>query len=58
MNESPNAAAKGSRARPPKTFLENPVDMGFFWHPPVFVEVAKTLLKDPQVDILIMYTLA
>ncbi len=43
---------------PPKTFLENPVDMGFFWHPPVFVEVAKTLLKDPQVDILIMYTLA
>jgi acyl-CoA synthetase (NDP forming) len=43
---------------PPKTFLENPVDMGFFWHPPVFVEVAKTLLKDPQVDILIMFALA
>ena len=43
---------------PPKTFLENPVDMGFYWHPPVFIEVAKTLLKDPQVDILIMYTLA
>ncbi|MGW8320672.1 MAG: acetate--CoA ligase family protein [Thermodesulfobacteriota bacterium] len=43
---------------PPKTFLENPVDMGFYWHPPVFVEVAKTLLRDPQVDILIMYTLA
>lgn len=43
---------------PPKTYLENPVDMGFYWHPPVFVEVAKTLLRDPQVDILIMYTLA
>jgi acyl-CoA synthetase (NDP forming) len=42
---------------PPKTFLENPVDMGFYWHPPVFIEVAKTLLKDPHVDILIMYTL-
>jgi acetyltransferase len=42
---------------PPKTFLANPVDMGFYWHPPVFVEVARTLLKDPQVDILIMYTL-
>jgi acetyltransferase len=43
---------------PPKTYLENPVDMGFYWHPPVFVEVAQTLLKDPQVDILIMYTVA
>jgi acyl-CoA synthetase (NDP forming) len=43
---------------PPKTFLENPVDMGFYWHPPVFIEVAKTLLRDPRVDILIMYTLA
>jgi acyl-CoA synthetase (NDP forming) len=42
---------------PPKTFLENPVDMGFFWHPPVFVEVAKTLLRDPQVDVLILYAL-
>jgi acyl-CoA synthetase (NDP forming) len=31
--------------------------MGFFWHPPVFVEVAKALLEDPRVDILIMYTL-
>jgi acetyltransferase len=43
---------------PPKTYLDNPVDMGFFWHPPVFVEVAKTLIRDPQVDILIMYSLA
>jgi acyl-CoA synthetase (NDP forming) len=43
---------------PPKTYLDNPVDMGFFWHPPVFIEVAKTLLKDPQVDILIMFALA
>jgi acyl-CoA synthetase (NDP forming) len=42
---------------PPKTYLENPVDMGFMWMPPIFIEVAKTLLKDPEVDILIMYAL-
>ncbi|MGW8324042.1 MAG: hypothetical protein ACWGSD_21070, partial [Thermodesulfobacteriota bacterium] len=43
---------------PPKTYLDNPVDMGFSWLPPVFIEVAKTLIRDPQVDILIVYALA
>jgi acyl-CoA synthetase (NDP forming) len=43
---------------PPKTYLQNPVDMGFMWMPPIFIEVAKTLLQDPEVDILIMYALA
>ena len=54
---SPDTRAQIGDLMPPKTFLENPVDMGFYWHPPVFIEVAKTLLRDPQVDILIMYTL-
>ena len=54
---SPDTCARIGDLLPPKTFLENPVDMGFYWHPPVFIEVAKTLLRDPQVDILIMYTL-
>lgn len=43
---------------PPKTYRENPVDMGFMWMPPVFIEVAKALLEDDQVDILIIYALA
>lgn len=43
---------------PPKTFVNNPVDLGFAWMPPIFTEVAKALLKDPNVDIVIMYSLA
>jgi acetate---CoA ligase (ADP-forming) subunit alpha len=55
---SPETSKRIGELLPPKTFLANPVDMGFYWHPPVFIEVAKSLLRDPQVDILIMYTLA
>ena len=43
---------------PPKTFVENPVDMGFAWMPPIFTEVAKALLLDPNVDTVIMYGMA
>ncbi len=43
---------------PPKTFVENPVDMGFAWMPPLFTEVAKALLRDPNVDTVIMYAMA
>jgi acetyltransferase len=54
---SPDTRKRIGDLLPPKTYLDNPVDMGFYWHPPVFIEVAKTVLKDPQVDTLIMYTL-
>jgi acyl-CoA synthetase (NDP forming) len=43
---------------PPKTFLDNPVDMGFNWMPPVFVGTGKALLQDPGVDVLVVYALA
>ena len=43
---------------PPKTYLDNPVDMGFSWAPPVFIETARAVLGDPGVDILIVYALA
>ena len=43
---------------PPEDILDDPVDMGFLWTPPVFIEVAKALLADPGVDVLIVYALA
>jgi acyl-CoA synthetase (NDP forming) len=46
------------RLLPAKTFLDNPVDMGFSWLPPVFIEVIRTLVADPGVDVLIVYALA
>jgi len=39
------------------TYLDNPVDMGFRWMPPIFIEVARTIVADPQVDVLIIYFL-
>ena len=57
-NFSPETREKVGELLPPKTYLDNPVDMGFSWMPPVFIEVARTLLQDPHVDILIVYALA
>ncbi len=54
---TPETRRKLGELLPPKTYLDNPVDMGFSWHPPVFIDVAKALTRDPQVDILIVYAL-
>jgi acyl-CoA synthetase (NDP forming) len=50
--------ARLRRVLPAKTFLDNPVDMGFSWLPPVFIEVIRALVADPGVDVLIVYALA
>lgn len=55
--------AGATRARlgevlPAKTFLDNPVDLGFRWLPPTFIEVLRALIADPNVDVLIVYALA
>ncbi len=55
---SPETRQALSHLLPPKTYINNPVDMGFMWLPPVFIEVAKRLLEDDAVDIVIMYALA
>jgi len=55
---TPETRQRVGELLPPKTFLDNPVDIGFSWAPPVFTEVARALLKDPQVDTLIIYTLS
>ena len=57
-NFSDETRRKVGELLPPKTYLDNPVDMGFSWMPPVFIEVASAILRDPQVDILIVYALA
>lgn len=43
---------------PPKTFMDNPVDMGFSWLPDVFMDVARAIIEDDGVDVLIVYALA
>ena len=54
----PRTRARIGELLPPKTFLDNPVDMGFNWMPPVFIGTGTVLLKDPGVDVLIVYALA
>jgi len=54
----PETRARIGELLPPKTFLDNPVDMGFNWMPPVFIGTGTALLKDPGVDVLIVYALA
>jgi len=54
----PETRARVGELLPPKTFLDNPVDMGFNWMPPVFIGTGTALLRDPGVDVLIVYALA
>ncbi len=55
---TPETRARVGELLPPKTFLDNPVDMGFSWLPPVFIDTGTALLNDPGVDVLIVYALA
>jgi len=54
----PETRARVGALLPPKTYLDNPVDMGFNWAPPVFVGTGTALLEDPGVDVLVVYALA
>jgi len=54
----PETRARVGELLPPKTFLDNPVDMGFNWMPPVFIGTGTALLRDPGVAVLIVYARA
>jgi len=55
---TPETRSRVGELLPPKTFLDNPVDMGFNWMPPVFLGTGEALLADPGVDVLVVYALA